>query len=61
MKRIFNICEFSTFNVRNKNDDLSLTNPVKVYINCDSLEVKKIIYKDNIRMSGIYLTPKGYG
>lgn len=53
-----NIYVFSTFYVRNKSD-LILNNPVvgtilKVYTGCASLDVKKTIYKDNIRMSGIY-------
>ncbi len=60
MKRMFikTIYEFGTFYVRNKSD-LVLSNHVaettiKVYTGCASLDVKKAIYRDNIRKSGIY-------
>lgn len=57
-KFIKNIYEFNTFNVRNKSD-LILNSPtigtiLKTYTGCASLDIKKTIYKDNIRMSGIY-------
>jgi hypothetical protein len=58
MKKLKNIYEFNTFNVRNKSD-LIISSPtigtiLKTYTGCGSLDIKKTIYKDNIRMSGIY-------
>lgn len=46
-----NVCEFSIFYARNKND-LTLSNFVagtilKVYTECASLDIKKTIYKNN--------------
>jgi hypothetical protein len=57
--KLKNVCEFSTFYAKNKSD-IVLNNPVtettilKVYTKCASLDVKKTIYKDNQKMSGIY-------
>lgn len=56
--KLNNISKFSTFNAINKSD-LELSNPLtettlNVYTDCGSLDVKKTIYKDNLRKSGIY-------